>query len=140
MVVPQAEASRSSCLNVVPQVDADNSQDCASLSHGHMMKDSILQPNNAATGVPAGCQEVASVTRPSFSGNITKCLDVRRVQPKALTDLKENNPIPLSHVEAQHCNQKRVQFSTGHKVTSQGKMFFSIPVISGHVLSSSFWP
>ncbi|GKU87687.1 hypothetical protein SLEP1_g2047 [Rubroshorea leprosula] len=126
VVVPQAEASRISCLNVVPHVDAHNSRDCAPLSHGHMMKDSILQPNNAATGVAAGCQEVASVTQPSFAGNITRCfdenlnlLDVRRVQPKALTDFKENNPIPLSRVEAQHCNQRRVQFSTGHKAISQ---------------------
>ncbi|GLT57741.1 hypothetical protein SLA2020_306910 [Shorea laevis] len=148
LVVPQRGASRGSSLNAGPYANAKMPQGCALLSHGDMTKDSIVQNNNAANGVAAESQEVASITQPSFSGTITKFFDenfnplvVQRDEPKPFTDLKENNPIPLSNVETQNVdNQRRVKFSTGHNVTSKGAdggMATRLENISSHMDSLS---
>ncbi|XVF64629.1 hypothetical protein PTKIN_Ptkin09bG0183500 [Pterospermum kingtungense] len=115
MVVPQRAPSR----NVAVNVDNNKPQDCVSLSHRRLFMDNKI--------VTRESQEDASITPPSITGTISKTLgensnqfDMDRNQPKAVVDKKDNNPIPVQDVEAQHVDgQRKVQLLTEPNASSQ---------------------
>ncbi|XVF39407.1 hypothetical protein PTKIN_Ptkin01aG0032400 [Pterospermum kingtungense] len=107
MVVPQRAASR----NVGANVDSNKSFDCASLSHGQLVKDKGIAGESES-------QEDASINTPSITGTLNKTFDVNQDHPKEFVDKKEN---PLLEVESQHVDgQRKVQFLTGHNVSTLG--------------------
>ncbi|KDP32759.1 hypothetical protein JCGZ_12051 [Jatropha curcas] len=126
MLVPQRETSEPAASCVGPRIGVKQSQDVILSSQGHATKDSVMQLKNSVAFV-GETQEDASITPPSTLGTITKTSnenfkpsDVQRDQSKHVIDCKENNPMPLSHVEAHNLDGKRkVQFSMENNATSQ---------------------
>ncbi|XP_030526894.1 serine/threonine-protein kinase MPS1 isoform X3 [Rhodamnia argentea] len=90
-LAPLREASRNLGQAVVPTVDPKRSQEAVSFG---------------------------TITK-SFDDSFNP-FDERIRQPTSIIDYKEKDPMPLTHVEPQVDHSKKVQFSTGENVASQG--------------------
>ncbi|XP_065880369.1 serine/threonine-protein kinase MPS1 isoform X2 [Euphorbia lathyris] len=119
-LVPRREISRSS----VSDMELKKSQVGISSSQGQGLKDSIEQIKNPVAAVME-TQEDASITPPSICGTITnfnnsyKTSDLQRHHSEFVSDDRENNPMPSSHVESQLNDIKRkVRFSMADNAPS----------------------
>lgn len=142
-LAPLREASRNLGPAVVPTVDPKRSQDAVSFGKVHTLRESVPQTKNIDS-VMKETQDDATITPPSFSGTITKSfddsfnpIDERICQPTSIIDYKEKDPMPLTHVEPQVGRSKKVQFSTGENVASQGNVLIRLIQRFFHKLSCS---
>ncbi|XP_031390513.1 serine/threonine-protein kinase MPS1 isoform X1 [Punica granatum] len=127
--------------------DSMESQEVIPLKEARAVKESIM-PGLQSKGMVShvkGTQDDPSITAPSLSATITKSFDggcntfdMQIDQPKSSAGDKDKDVMPLSIVESQIDRLKKVQFSVGQTVISQGAadgMATELWELSSHVSS-----
>lgn len=125
MMVP----SRALRPTVGSTVDSKKSQEAVPSSEGRSVKESTVQSLQSKSMVShvKGTQDNPSMTAPFLSATITQSFDggcntfdMQIDQPKSSAGDKDKNAMPLPNVESQIDRLKKVQFSVGETVISQG--------------------